>query len=97
MQDFLGFFRALYELLEVGEDLTCASVLGALGGAGDAVVSLFEGDLTVEQALGYCVVLIELGQDVRAGELMVEAVVAAFGGRPRTGTIELATPATSPI
>ncbi|MBW1877816.1 MAG: hypothetical protein JRJ84_05600 [Deltaproteobacteria bacterium] len=76
---FTSWFHTLFDLLTTGDD--GVSLLAASGGAIGATVSLFEADVTVEEALSYARVLLDLGQETQASELVREALFAAFGGQ----------------
>jgi len=76
---FTSWLHTLFDILTTGED--GASLLAASGGAIGATVSLFEADVTVEEALSYARVLFDLGEEARASELVREALLAAFGGQ----------------
>lgn len=77
MIGFAGWFQAFFEMLMV-DDMAAATLLAAMGGSLAARVALIECDITVEEALSYARVLLDLGEDGQAGEIAQEAMNAAF-------------------
>jgi hypothetical protein len=72
--------RALDEaldLLEAAEPGMAMALLVRCGLLPDAVVPLFEGDLSAEQAVEYAGVLLGLGQEDRAAEILALALRAS--------------------
>jgi hypothetical protein len=78
---FTSWFHTLFEVLTTDDDGACTSLLAASGGAIGATVSLFEADVTVEEALSYARIMLDLGQEARAIELVREALLAAFNNQ----------------
>ena len=77
MFGFTGWFQAFFEMLMV-DDLAAGVLLATMGGSLVARVALIEADVTVAEALSYARVLLDLGEDSRAGELAQIAMTASF-------------------
>jgi hypothetical protein len=71
MQTYASYFGAVIDVLCQGDEAAAMQLVGSTG----SLVRLVEDDLTVAEALSYAAVLIELGRDVEA-----EEVVAAIVG-----------------
>lgn len=77
MPGFQGWFRTLFELLDVGEEL-CLHLIRTYGGRG-GTVELVEGEATSLDALTYARVLLELGRPVEAEEVLRAVLGAELG------------------
>ena len=66
-----GLFRALVEL---DEDAVCSVLSATFGNVDHIPVPLICGDMPALDALAYARVLVELGQDIVARELLSEVV-----------------------
>lgn len=77
MSGFQGWFRTLFELLDVGEEL-CLGLIRTYGGRG-GTVELIEGEASSLDALAYARVLLELGRPVEAEEVLLAVLGAELG------------------
>ena len=75
-------FHVVADVLWREDEVSCLSLIRALGGAVTRPIELLEGTLSVGEALAYARVLWEIGQADRAMELMREVWRVAFD-RPR--------------
>ena len=76
MQTYAGWIECVIQVLETGDEDACLAVIHCVGSRGTATVHLIEGDLTPREALSYARVMMELGNDGLAQEV-VQAVVQA--------------------
>lgn len=90
MGNLAHVFHALRDGIEAAAPEMAVQLLRAAGIGSDVRVQLFEGDLTLFEALAYARMLREIGDDLRADELYEEVLLAAFS--PTYG-IRLAGPA----
>jgi hypothetical protein len=74
-----AMFQYVLDVLWDEDDGAAVALIRALGGVLTATIELFEGDLSVEEAVLYARVLAEMGQVDRALELMTLVFGAAFG------------------
>lgn len=74
MPNIQSWYAMVLEVLEVGEEM-CLGLIRASGGRG-GVVELVEGTISSLDALAYARVLIELGRQLEAEEV-VRAVIGA--------------------
>ena len=78
MSNLSHLFYALREGIEASGPELAVSLLRAAGVGRDVRVQLFEGDLSIEEALAYARMLTEIGDDQRAAELYDEIFQACF-------------------
>ena len=83
----MGHIAQLMEALRDGiayaKPEVALETLRAAGVPSDCMIELFEGDLTIAEALDYAAVLRELGQEHAADELMDHLLVTAWTSATR--------------
>jgi hypothetical protein len=78
MSTLSHLFYALREGIESSAPDLAMSLLRSAGVRRGVRVQLFEGDLTLEEALSYARMLAEIGDDQRSSELYDEILSACF-------------------
>ncbi|TNE89634.1 MAG: hypothetical protein EP330_10730 [Deltaproteobacteria bacterium] len=78
MGNLAHVFHALRDGIEAGAPEVAIALLRAAGIGDDVRVELFEGDLSLFEALAYARMLREIGDDLRADELYDEVIRACF-------------------
>lgn len=77
MWDYTAFLQAVIEVLRSHDERTCLALLDSVGRRAGAPVSLPEGDVTVADCVSYAEVLIDLGEEQLAVDVLRGALLAA--------------------
>ncbi len=73
------WFRTLWDVLQVDEE-ACLTLIEAVAGSREIVVSLVGGELNALDALSYARTLVDLGRLQEAEEVFRLVLQVAFGG-----------------
>jgi glycerate-2-kinase len=80
MQSFSTWFRSVFDMVSHDVD-SALELIHAFSDPSTALIDLPEGELTAHEALCYARILMELGHDISAEEIVHEVIANETGGR----------------